>query len=205
VLLFGFRVFYRIVTLLIAAAVVYLVVTGVQVEIASRATRLPSRAEHAAAIVVTGTPGTPNMSADYRAKLRIASSLFSRRLAPLLIVAVPSGASRAGALSAQRTKEFGSILKPHQVAAVLAADAGKEFSRVEKRIGRGHRVIIVTDAINALYMESCAASDGLVPEVVAPPASKKTVFSQISSLLRETSGVAVGRVIGFGNATWATK
>lgn len=204
-MIFGFRIFYRIVTLLITAAIVYFVVTAVQVETAAHRARSPKRAEHAALIVVTGTPGMPNMSADYRAKLRVASSLYRRGLAPVLIIAVPSGVSRKGALSAQRTKELESVLKPAEATAVLATDAGTEFSRVEKRVGRGHRVIVVTDAINALYMESVATGDGLVPEVVAPPGSKKFVFSQISPLFREASGVAVGRVIGFAHATWATK
>lgn len=203
--LFGFRIIYRIITLVISAAIVYLIVCGVQVETASRSVRLPSHANRAAAIVVTGTPGMAHMSADFRAKIRVAWSLYSKDLAPVLVVAVPSGASRSGALSAQRMKELAPAVKPGDVTGVIAKSAGTEFSRVAKRIGRGRRVIIVTDAINALYMEGVAAGQGLHPEVVAPAASKKLVFSQISALFREASGVAVGRVIGFGHATWASK
>jgi hypothetical protein len=205
VLFFGFRILSRIFSLLVSAAVVYVVVTAVQVETASRSALSPARAKHAAAIVVTGTPGRPAVSADYRAKLRVASSLYSAGLAPLLIVGAPSGVGRSGALSGHLAYELKSEIKLSEVTGVTAKDAGTEFSHVEKLIGRGHRVIVVTDAINTLYMESVAANDRLVPEVVAPSDSKKFVFSQISPLFREASGVAVGRVIGFANATWATK
>jgi hypothetical protein len=205
VLLFGFRIVYRIITLAVSAVVVYLIVCGVQVEMASRSAVSPSRANRAAAIVVTGTPGMTKMSADFRAKLRVASSLYSKGLAPVLIVAVPSGARRSGALSSQRMAELAPAVKPSEVTGVMAKSAGTEFSSVEKRIGRGRRVIVVTDAINSLYMEGVAAENGLHAEVVAPAASKKIVFAQISPLFRELTGVAVGRVFGFGNATWATK
>ena len=73
-----------------------------------------------------------NMSTDYRAKLRVASSLYVRGIAPVLIIAVPSGVSRTGVLSAQRTKEFRSVLKPGEATAILATDAGTEFSRASK-------------------------------------------------------------------------
>lgn len=203
--LFGFRIVYRIITLLISAAVVYVIVSGVQVEMASRSTLSPSRTKHAAAIVVTGTPGMGHMSDDFRTKLRLAWSLYSKGLAPVLVVAVPSGASRSGALSEQRMRELAPAVKPRDVTGILAKSSGAEFSRIENRFGRGKRVIIVTDAINALYMEGVASGDGLRPEVVAPVTSKKIVFSQISPLFREATGVAVGRVIGFANATWASK
>lgn len=202
--MFGIRILYRTISLLISAAIVYLIVCAVQVDTASRGVISPSRAQHAAAIVVTGTPGTSQMSADFRAKLRVATSLYSRRLASLLIVGFPSGVNSSSGLSEQRVREIAPIVNPRDVTAILAKTSGSEFSRVEKRIGRGRRVIVVTDAINALYMEGLVADDGLRPEVIAPPASKKSVFGQFSPLFREATGVAVGRVIGFANATWAS-
>ena len=203
--LFGFRIIYRIISIAVAAALVYLVITGVQVETASRMTRLPNAVAHARAIVVTGTPGSPHMSADFRAKLGVARSLYQKGDAPLLVVGLPSGVNRAGGYSATWTKELASAVTPGDVTAVLAKNVGKELSLLEKRIGRGHRVIVVTDAINALYVEGVASGDGMKPEVVAPATSKKILFSQFSQLFREASGVAVGRVIGFSNATWASR
>jgi hypothetical protein len=200
-----FRIIYRILSLVLSAAIVYLIISAVQVETASHSTRSASHVERAAAIVVTGTPGTPNMSTDYLVKLRLAKSLYSAHNAPLLFVGLPSGVNRKGVMNGQWNREFSSTLKPADVTAILAANVGREFSRVVQRIGRGHRVIVVTDAINALYVEGVATDDGLHPEVVAPSASRKLLFSQISQLFREASGVAVGRVIGFDNATWASK
>jgi hypothetical protein len=205
VLLLGFRTVYRAVSLVIAASIVYLAVCVVQVDAASRGAISPDRARSAAVIVVTGTPGMSHMSSDYRAKLKAAWSLYTRRLAPTLIVGVPSGVNRKGVLSAAKSSELAPVANPHDITAVLAKSAGTEFSRVEKRLGRGHRVLIVTDAINALYMEGVASAYGLRPEIVSPSASKKIVFSQISPLFREATGVAVGRVIGFAQATWASK
>jgi hypothetical protein len=204
VLLFGFRIVYRIITVVICAAIVYLAVSVVQVDLAARGTISLSRVQRAAAIVVTGTPGKSHMSDDYRDKLKTAWSLYSRHLAPILIVGVPSVATSADRLSDSLSKELASVVTPTKVTAVLAKNAGAEFSRVEKRIGRGRRVIVVTDAIDALYMKGVSAADGLNPEVVAPRASKKSVFSQVSPLFRQATAVAVGRVIGFAHATWAS-
>ncbi len=201
---FAFRILYRIISVLVAAAIVYLVVSGVQVETASRGTILPSHVKRAAAIVVTGTPRSSQLSSDYRSKLRLAWSLYSGRRARLLYVALPKGASRSGSLSSKWTKGLSSAAKPSDLTSVVASNVGTELSRVVKRIGRGSRVIIVTDAINALYMQDVAAAAGLHPQVVSPKASKKLLFSQISALFREASGVAVGRVIGFTNASWAS-
>jgi hypothetical protein len=204
VLLFGFRIVYRFITIVICAAIVYLAVSVVQVDLAARGTISLSGVRRAAAIVVTGTPGKSHMSDDYRAKLKTAWSLYSRHLAPILIIGVPSGATRADLLSNSLSKELAPVVAPGKVTAVLAKNAGTEFSGVEKRIGRGREVIVVTDAIDALYVKAVSAADGLHPEVVAPRASKKSVFSQISPLFREATAVAVGRVIGFAHATWAS-
>lgn len=205
--IFGLRIVYRAIALVISAALVYFVVSVVQVETASKGA-LPSwkASSHAAAIIVTGTPGARTISTDYRARLRVAWKLYSGKHAPLLFIAVSSGANRAGALNSKRAAELASVVKTsHDLTAVLASTSSKEFSRIEKRIGRGRHVIVVTDAIDALYMESLAAGDGFHPQVVAPTPSKKLLFSQFAPLLREASGVAVGRVFGFGNATWASK
>lgn len=199
----GFRIIYRILSIVISAAIVYLIISGIQVETASRHTRATNSLKRAAAIVVTGSPSSTNLSSDYRDKLSLAASLYAKGRAPLLVVGLPSGVSRSGHLSAQWTRELGSAAK--EITAVRASNVGTELSKIEKRIGHGRRIIVVTDAINTLYVEGAASNHGFQPEIVAPRASKKNLFAQISPLFREASGVAVARALGYSTASWASQ
>jgi hypothetical protein len=201
----GFRTTYRIISIVISAAIVYLIVSGIQVEIASRHTRATPSLQRASAIVVTGTPSVRNLSSDFRDKLRLAVSLYRKGRAPLLVVGLPSGVSRSGRISPQWSKELSPVAKVSEITGVAASNVGTELSKVEKRVGHGRRIIVVTDAINTLYMEGIASNHSFKPAVVAPRASHKNLFAQISPLFREASGVAVARALGYSVANWASQ
>ena len=90
-----------------------------------------------------------------------------------------------------------------RVEVLTSSNVTEELSSVAKRVGHENRVLIVTDAIDALWTEGVASGAGLQPEISSPPATKRFLTSELAALWREATGVAVGRIIGFHRTGWA--
>ena len=198
------RLAIRLVSLAITGAIVYLIISGVQVVTASRTTTDPTNVGAASAIVVLGSPAARSgSSADLRARLSWAARLYAAGRASKVAVATSgSGGSVAGnseLVGALR----GAGVPTSSIVQLSASGPSSELSAARRQFGDGARVIVVTDAIDALWTSGAATGDGLKPEVSSPPSSHKIVFSEAGQLWKEASGVAVGRAIGFGRATWA--
>jgi uncharacterized SAM-binding protein YcdF (DUF218 family) len=205
-MLFGpVRLISKLLSLVVFAAVVYVIVCGVQVVNASRLSTTPDSVRPAAAIVVLGEPVAKADRTDLTARLRQAALLYRSNRAPkVLLTWYPPSAGEVGSLSYDaRWLEAHGVVSSELVAreapnAVVAlSKAAKLFDR------RGSGVIVVTDAIDALWTQGAGSADGLTLQVSPPPSSKKFVFDELGPLLRESTGVAVGRVFGFGRAAWA--
>jgi hypothetical protein len=207
-LLWPIKLAFKIVELVFAAAIVYLVVTAVQVELAARVPNGPlAVAPKASAIVVLGAaPTDGKLSADAKARLAEAKALYGAKLAPRLVVAGNEQLNGVlGAAASWLTAHGVPVLPAYQV---FADDSSTQLRLVATELhaepppATPVPVIVVTDAIDALWTEHAAAEDGLAATVVAPSGAPLSQH-EIGPLWRETSAVAVGRIIGFGRVTWA--
>lgn len=190
----------------VLAAVVYVVVSGFQVVSASH---LPTAAggvlPGARAIVVLGAPTDGSQpGTDLSARLEQALALYQARQAPTLFVV---GAQAQGANGAE-PQVMASWLETRGVPAqavlqVTAPDAATGLSEVATQLGNGVKVVVVTDAIDALWTKGAASRDGLTAVVSPAIGSEKAFYEELGQLWRQATGVAVGRVIGYANAPWA--
>lgn len=195
----------RLPSLVVSAAVVYVVVSGVQVVAAS----VESTSAHpgsAAAIVVLPAPlasdGSP--SADLTGRLEKALSLYEAHVAPEVVVGgAPVAAGATSPASVARAFLVARGVPAKAVQPLSAATAGATLSATEALLGSGAKVVVVADAVDALWTRGAASSDGLAAQFVPADGSTKLAMSDLGPLWRQTTGVAVGRVLGFSRATWA--
>ena len=203
--LFGpIRLALRLVTLVVIGLVVYFIVCAVQVLLASRLTTNPSVVRPASAIVVvdnTNQSGAP--TGDIRARLKWTGRLYAAgRARKVMLVATRAVKDGPGLNRVVHTLLTEGI--PNSALVELrSSTTTRGFSTVATRLGHGVRVIVVTDAIDALWAEGAVSADGLRVEISSPPSSHKIFFAEFSELCEQASGVAVGRAIGFGHASWA--
>jgi uncharacterized SAM-binding protein YcdF (DUF218 family) len=199
------RVVRKLVSLLITAAIAYLILSGVQVVLASRASSSPSAYHRASAIVVLGASiaNEPSKTAFTR-RLTTAATLYAAHLSRRVIV-TGTGDSEASQgvidLASSWLESHGvpdTVITP-----VGATDAVGGLRGVDRSLGNGSTVLVVTNAIDDLWTKGAAASAGLSPQVVPAAGSKVAVYTEVAPLARQASGVAAGRIIGDLRATWA--
>ncbi|HTW99593.1 MAG TPA: hypothetical protein VMD59_12490, partial [Acidimicrobiales bacterium] len=87
--------------------------------------------------------------------------------------------------------------------AVTGSNASSQLRAAGAALGSGTSVLVVTDAIDAMWIERAAPEDGLAATVVPATGSEPLFFKELGAVWRETSAVAAGRIIGFGRASWA--
>ncbi|HXZ83272.1 MAG TPA: ElyC/SanA/YdcF family protein [Acidimicrobiales bacterium] len=190
----------KLVSLALIVAVVYVVVCGVQVVISSRLSTAPSAIKPAMAIVVLGQPvANRSAGADLSARLKQAATLYADHRAGLVFVTGSAASLRVEWNLLRKTYH----VAPSALKRVSAADASIALLETSKALMSGNSVIIVTDAIDALWAKYVGAQDGLSVQVSPPASSEKLIFSELGPLVRESTGVAVGRIFGFGHAPWA--
>jgi hypothetical protein len=204
-MLFGpVRLIIKLLPLAIIAVIVYVVVCGVQVVTASRLSTAPSAVHRASAIVILGQPVARSDQADLVFRLRQTALLYRHGRARHVVVTwFPPSTGSVGSIA----YEYG-WLEAHGVPSsalikLKAPNAVVALSQTAKRLGKRTSVIVVTNAIDALWTEGTGTGDGLSVQVSPTPSSKKLVFLELWPLVREATGVAVGRIFGFGRASWA--
>jgi uncharacterized SAM-binding protein YcdF (DUF218 family) len=204
-MLFGpARLISKLISLVVFAAVVYVVVCGVQVVNASRLSTAPDSVGPAVAIVVLGEPVARADSADLTSRLRQAALLYrSGRARKVLLTWYPPSPGEVGSRAHDTNWLEAHGIVASALVAREAPNAVGALSSAAKLFDRRGSVIVVTDAIDALWTQGAGSADGLTLQVSPPPSSKKFVFDELGPLLRESTGVAVGRVFGFGRAAWA--
>jgi hypothetical protein len=204
-MLFGsVRLISKLISLVVFAAVVYVAVCGVQVVNASRLSTAPAAVSPASAILVVGDPVARSDRVDLVSRLRQAALLCRHGRAPrILLASYPPQSGSVGSFSYDVKTLNGFGLGSCAVVELRAPNTAVALSQTARRLGAGGNVIVVTDAIDTLWTHGAASEDGLTAQVSPPPSSKKFVFDEIGPLLREATGVAVGRVLGFGRVSWA--
>lgn len=184
----------KVVGAIVALVVLYLAITFAQVWWATR----QSDDSPATAIVVMGAAqwnGQP--SPVLRGRLDHAAELYARGVAPEIIVA---GGKQVGDTKTQGLVGF-EYLRSKGVpeSAVLievnGRDSFEELSAARNILddrGLGRDVVIVTDPYHAYRAAAIASEVGLEPHV-----SPTGAGSSLHDLVRETGGVAIGRLLGY--------
>ena len=191
------RLLVRAVAVLVAAAVVYVAVTAVQVWLTSRSSD-PHRAQ---AIVVMGAAqydGRP--SPDLEARLSEAGRLWHEGYAPIVVV---TGSKEPG--DAYTEAEAGAAwLRTNgvPVADVLQAGGNDSWANLadasHELVSRDMiHVLLVTDGFHEDRSLAIATDVGLVASPVPAVNSPITGWSAVPYFAKETFGVAVGRIIGY--------
>ncbi|MDA8291794.1 MAG: YdcF family protein [Actinomycetota bacterium] len=200
----------KLVYFAVLAAAVYVVVSGFQVVTASHLPTSTTGLQPARAIVVLGAPVDGSVpAADLSARLQQALALYDARLAPQILVTGAPAQPASGTSPAEPpvTAVASTWLREHGVPAssiepVPAAGAPAGIAAAAAALGSGTHVIVVTDAIAALWVKGAASRSGLVAQVSPAVGSEKAVTSEIGPLWRQATAVAVGRLIGYGRTTW---
>lgn len=196
-LFFPLRVAFRVLSLVVAALVVYFVVTLVQVWLTSR-----HDDPHAAqAIVVMGSAqydGVP--SPDLAARLDQALLLFRRGYAHLIVV---TGNKQPGDqfTEAQAGQQY---LQARGVPPTDIVQAGGDDSWANLVDAAGvllprhdTDVLVVTDPFHEDRSCAIATDVGLSPSPTPTQTSPIKGVSTVPYFLKEALGVAIGRVIGY--------
>jgi len=194
----------------VLAAVVYVVVTGFQVVTASHLPTSAAAVRPARAIVVLGAPVVGRVAGpDLVARLEQALALYQAKLAPTVVVTGAPAVAASGATpaSAAVTTVSAAWLEARgvpvsSVVAAPASGAPAGISAAAARLAHGAQVIVVTDAIDALWVKGAASRIGLVTQVSPAVGSEKSVVTEVGPLWRQATAVAVGRLIGYGRTTW---
>lgn len=205
----------RIPSMILTGAIVYVAVSGVQVIVASRQGVPASGAGPAAAIVVL--PASLEGSApspDLLGRLEEARSLYRAGVAPKVLVAATSQASTSqvsGGSSATgpspsaiaRAWLVAQGVPAGSVVALHSTTAAQTLSAAAVLLAPPAKVVVVTDAMDALFTRGAAGADGLQAVVAPAVGSSAIALSDLGPLWRQATGVAVGRVIGYSRASWA--
>lgn len=211
--------------MVLTAAIVYVVVSGVQVIVASRQGIPTSGMTGSAAIVVL--PASLEGSApspDLLGRLEEARSLYRAGVAPkLLVAATPQAATGSSATGSSATGSsatasattgpspsaiarawlVGQGVPAGSVVALHSATAAETLSASAALLGTPAKVVVVTDAMDALFARGAAGADGLQAVVAPAVGSSSIAVSDLGPLWRQATGVAVGRVIGYSRVGWA--
>jgi uncharacterized SAM-binding protein YcdF (DUF218 family) len=183
----------RLALVLVAAVVTYLAVTFVQVWMASTRDRAPV----SEAIIVLGAAQYDGEPSPVLAKrLDHAATLFERGVAPLIVV---TGGRQPGdrfteAEASARYLERQGVPGDAIEREVNGSSSWESLAAAARfLLADGiERVVLVSDPYHAMRIDGIARELGL--DATVSPAD---TANPLSSLLRETAAVAVGRIIGY--------
>ncbi len=207
------RLAFRLVSLLVSATVIYIIFSGVQVVTASNASTEPlgQPPKTSAIVVMMPRPTSAITTPDLAGRINEAVRLFRAKVAPQIILASESP-STLGVHKEEATAEIAvaraSIAAqdvPNSAVETLigGSDTYSLLVIVAKRVGSTSRVAIVTSAIADLWTKNAASSAGLVVARIYPSTGSKRFFAlEADALWRQTTGVAVGRILGYQITTW---
>ena len=194
----GLGLAVKVASALVAAVLLYLAVTFVQVWQASRR----DQARQVEAIVVLGAAqynGEP--SPVLRARLAHAADLYDRGLAPRVVV---TGGKRSGDRVTEATASADYLASqgvPQQ--AILREVKGRSSwqqlaaaSQFLKKQGV-RRVLLISDGFHSARIAAIADELGLEPFTSPAPGSPIAGAEKLPYLGRETLAVAAGRLVGY--------
>jgi uncharacterized SAM-binding protein YcdF (DUF218 family) len=196
------RIALRIVSLLVAALLLYFAVSLVQVWLTSR----EYDPHPAAAILVMGAAednGTPTL--DLQARLKEAVILFQDGDAHLIVV---TGSREKGDVFTEAGVSK-SYLEQKGVPAsdILEAGGTNSYENVAdaapQLISRhATSVLVTTDPFHEDRSMAIVSSLGLTPSPTPTRTSPITGWSAVPYFLKEAVGVGLGRIVGFNHLEW---
>lgn len=216
-LLFGpIKLVIKIISLAITAALVYLIVTAVQVGLASNAANGSAVGAPAASEIIllipaqTSTTPTP----DFVGRLQEALALYQGHIATNIDLVISSsstlpqiqlgknpGEPNNGTNAATQWLTSNGVPKT-AIANNYFGSTYRSLQLIAQRLGSTAHVAIVDDAIETLWISHVAKSAGLTNVSIYPAVgSKELVVREFGNLWRQTAGVAVGRILGFNHMT----
>ena len=183
---------FRALIAVLVGAGIYLVVTVVQVLIASRAPSSPSSVAtaHAAVVLVNTAKG-----AQLTRELGDAATLLIDNRVRTVVLAGPKGAT------ASADRYLHEHLKNETVQTATTTGA-QPFVAVASKVGADHSVIVVTDPYRALWARGAAGAAGLKPQVLAVSESKQGFGGAVDEVCAQAAAVAISRMIGYGHLGW---
>ena len=209
------RWLYKLVRLIVIGAIIYVIVSAVQVVQASNVPGAPPVVTTTQSAIVTVIPSTTSaLTPDTTNRLEEASLLLEGRVAGRIIVVrigvlTPHSVNQVPRLSAETSLQSSSAFLVAQgvprrdIRQVASASVYDGFVAVSRLLPHNHHVIVITDGLDALWTEHAAAGARLDARIVRPANSPNRLFIfEFGSLWRQATGVAAGRVIGFGNTSW---
>jgi DUF218 domain len=198
------KVMMKLASLVVAAAVIYLIISGVQVVLAAKIPQGTKALTSAATIIVLGSSVEQNApSADLVDRLEEGLKCFNDHLAPSITVTGTDANGQADVAGDEASwlEENGVAKKDIQV--VSSANTASQLQVAATNVGAGRKVIVVTDAMDAFWVRGTAVHYGLHPQIAPALGSERPFYDQLGTVFSQASAVAVGRVFGFERASWA--
>jgi uncharacterized SAM-binding protein YcdF (DUF218 family) len=202
--IFGpFKLILRIISLVISIVIIYFAVTFVQVWLTGH----EHSTRHAQAILVFGTTednGTP--SPELRARLDQALALWHKDRAPWIAV---TGGKRPGdqftEAGVSATYLEGKGVPSSKILVGAGTNTWQNVATVVPKLAAQHitTVLTVTDPFHEDRAMAISSSQGLTP-FPSPVRNSPTVKHSLwKYYLKETFGVGIGRIIGYGRfSSW---
>ncbi len=203
-MIFGpFKLILRIISLVISIVIIYFAVTFVQVWLTGH----EHSTRHAQAILVFGTTednGTP--SPELRARLDQALALWHKDRAPWIAV---TGGKRPGdqftEAGVSATYLEGKGVPSSKILVGAGTNTWQNVATVVPKLAAQHitTVLTVTDPFHEDRAMAISSSQGLTP-FPSPVRNSPTVKHSLwKYYLKETFGVGIGRIIGYGRfSSW---
>jgi uncharacterized SAM-binding protein YcdF (DUF218 family) len=196
------RVALRIFGLLVAAMLVYLAVSLLQVWLTSR----QYDAHPAAAIMVMGAAqynGVP--SPDLQARLDEALLLFRNGDAKLIVVT--GGKEKGDRFTEAQAGARYLVSMGVPASDILQAGGNTTYQNVtdatpQLRARHATTVLVATDPFHEDRSMAISSSMGLQPSPTPTRTSPIRGWSTVPYFLKEAVGVGLGRIIGFGHLDW---
>ena len=198
-MLFPFKILLKLASVLVAAVVLYLVVTGVQVWLTGR----EHSSQNTDAMAVFGSAqydGTP--SPDLQARLDDALTLFRQGRAPIIAV---TGGKREGDRFTEAQVSAGYLdARGVPRSAIIEGGGDDTFQNMQSvtppLVARGVKtLLVVTDPFHEDRAMAIASTFGFTPLPAPATASPLTGGRAFTYYLRETLAVGLGRIVGYGN------
>jgi len=209
----------KLFSLVLTAGIIYLFVTGVQIVLAENSIGIGSVSSQKVGAIVLLVPEQSGIAAtpDLVSRLQTTLSLFQSHISRSIILASSQREGFASVFRARKSTAYNdglmSAARWLHAHGVTGSDIAGSFGgttydslrSAAQRITRAHQVVIVTDAIDRLWVSHTAGAAGLnVERIYSAVGSKQFFTHELGTLWTQDSGVAAGRIIGFSHTTWPT-
>jgi hypothetical protein len=199
-----FKILMKLTSLAVTAAVIYFIISGVQVVLGARLAEGTKSLKPAATIIVLGSSVDQNApSADLVNRLEAGLKCFQSHLASTFTVTGTDVPGQANVASVEAGWLEVNGVPKSEIHLVSGANTASQIYAAASEAGNGQEVIIVTDAMDALWVQGTAVHYHLHPQIAPALNSERPFYDQIGTVLSQAGAVALGRIIGFERATWA--